>query len=384
MTDDLPILPARSALEDPLNIAFDPTGTLDGLRAALDRVRGARSVQILAAVGNGWTPETTDTVLAEAGVPVFGGLFPRVIFDGQSHDRGAVVIGYDEARIAVIDCTGSISHVETWAPPLRGSRTIITYLDATCPTGPLTSALFRELGAGPTWLGGGAGALDFVRRPVVITPSGLRAGVAVLAGLDATASLGVTHGWRAFGEPMLVSEARGNDIVSLDWRPAHDAYREAVEAHSGRSFEAEDFFALASTYPLMLERFGAEGVVRDPLAVLPGGVLRCAGEVPSHASLRIAHGDVAGMLAAAREARELVAADHSGGTPRLALTLDCISRALLLGDGLREELEALRIPGLAQVGALTIGEVASTRDSFLQIHNKTTVLAVIASGEAPQ
>jgi len=360
-----------------MNNAFDPTGTLDGLREALDRVRGARSLQILAAVGNGWTPESTDPVLAAAGVPVFGGLFPRVIFDGRSHERGTVVIGHGEARIAVIDCMGSIAPAEVWAPPLRGARTIITYLDATCPTGLLTSALFRELGAGPTWLGGGAGALDFVRRPVVITPLGLRAGVAVLVGLDATASLGVTHGWRAFGEPMLVSEARGNDIVSLDWRPAHEAYREAVEGHSGRSFEAEGFFALASTYPLMLERFGAEGIVRDPLTVLPGDALRCAGEVPSHASIRIAHGDVADMLAAARLARDLAAAGSPGGTQRVALTLDCISRALLLGDRLPDELEALRIPGLAQVGALTIGEVASTRESFLQIHNKTTVLALI-------
>jgi hypothetical protein len=367
-----------------MSVVFDPEGTPDSLREALAGVRGARSVQVLAAIGDSWTPEVVDPVLAAAGAPVFGGLFPRVIFDGRSHERGAVVIGHDAARIAVIDCTGSIAHAETWAPPLRGSRTIITYFDATCPTGPLTSALFRELGAGPTWLGGGAGSLDFVRRPVVITPLGLRAGVAVLAGLEDVASLGVTHGWRAFGEPMLVSEASGNDIVSLDWRPAHEAYREAVEAHSGRRFDAEGFFALASTYPLMLERFGAQGIVRDPLAVLPGGVLRCAGEVPSHASIRIAHGDVAGMFAAAREARELAAADRPGVTPRLALTLDCISRALLLGDGLREELEALRIPGLAQVGALTIGEIASTEDSVLQIHNKTTVLAVIASGKAPR
>lgn len=367
-----------------MSIVFDPAGTPAGLREALARVRGARSVQILAAVGNDWTPETIDPVLAAAGVPVFGGLFPRVIFDGQSHERGAVVIGHDvEARVAVIDCTGTIEPAALWAPPLRDARTIVTYLDATCPTGPLTSALFRELGAGPTWLGGGAGALDFVRRPAVITPLGLRAGVAVLAGLDAASSLGVTHGWRAFGEPMLVTEARGNDICSLDSRPAYEAYREAVEAHSGRSFEAEGFYALASTYPLMLERFGAEGIVRDPLGVLTDGALRCAGEVPSHASVRIAHGGFDDMLVSARAAREVAAAGSAGGTRGLALTLDCISRALLLGDRLREELEALRIPGLAQVGALTIGEVASTRDSFLQIHNKTTVLAVIEPGEAP-
>lgn len=367
-----------------MSIVFDPKGTPESLREALGSVRDARSVQILAAIGNSWTPETIDSVLTEAGVPVFGGLFPGVIFDGQSYEQGTVVIGHDvEAQIAVIDCSDTIAPAEHWAPSLRAARTILTYLDATCPTGPLTSALFRELGAGPTWLGGGAGALDFVRRPVVITPQGLRAGVAVLAGVGTATNLGVTHGWRPFGEPMLVSEVRGNDILSLDWRPAYEVYREAVEEHSGRSFEEEGFFALASTYPLILERFSAEGIVRDPLSVLPDGALRCAGEVPSHATIRIAHGDPDGMLAAAHAAREL-AADSPEVPKRLALTLDCISRALLLGDRLQEELEALRVPGLEQVGALTIGEVASTRESFLQIHNKTTVLAVLTADGAPQ
>lgn len=365
-----------------MNVVFDPAGTIETLREALAQVAGARSIQILGAVGNGWTPETLDPVLTTLGVPVFGGLFPGVIFNGRSHERGVVVIGHDvDAQVVVLECVDAIEPGTRWASMLRPWPTIVMYLDATCPTGPLTSALFRELAAGPTWIGGGAGALDFVRRPVVITPQGLLAGVAVLAGLPSAARVGVTHGWRAFGETMLVTEARGSDIISLDWRPAYEVYREVVEAHSGRSFEAEGFYPLACTYPLMLERFGVEGIVRDPLAVLPDGSLRCAGEVESHASIRIANGDFADLLVSARAARDLVQGSEptAGG---FALTIDCISRALLLGDRLGEELDALRIPGLTQAGALTIGEVASSRDSFLLVHNKTTVLAAMMSGGA--
>jgi hypothetical protein len=360
-----------------VRITFDPSGTLDGLRDALALVRGARSVQVLGAIETGWTPEALDPVLAVAAVPVFGGLFPGVIFNGQSHARGTVVIGHDaDARVAVLDCTGPIEPAERWVPALRDARTIVTYLDATCATGPLTGALFRELGCGPTWIGGGAGALDFARRPVVITPLGLRAGVAVLAGFEAAVGVGVKHGWRAFGEPMLVTEARGNDILSLDWRPAYEVYREVVEAHSGRSFEAEGFYALASKYPLMLARFGTEGIARDPLAALPDGALRCAGDVQVNATIRVAHGEFSDMLAAARAAREVAAPSGGLASTGLGLTIDCISRALLLGDRLQEELEALRVPGHAQAGALTIGEIASSGDHFLEFHNKTTVLAV--------
>jgi hypothetical protein len=363
-----------------MTIIFEPTGTIENLRSALSTMPGARSVQILGAVGNDWTPELLDPVLTTMEVPVFGGLFPGVIYDGDRYDRGTVLIGHDAiASVAVVDCEHPDGNVERWLPALQSSKTVVTYVDATCPTGPLTDALFRELGAGPAWLGGGAGSLDFVRRPVILTPEGLRAGVAVLAGFDTSTRLGVTHGWQAFSEPMLVTEAEGNDIVSIDWRPAFEVYREVVESHSGRSFDRDGFYALASTYPLMLERFGAEGIVRDPLTALPGGRLRCAGDVQPNATIRVAHGEFSDMLGAAHSARETSSA---GGvsTDSLALTIDCISRALLLGDRLKDELAALRLPGLPQLGALTIGEVASTGDRFLEVHNKTTVLAVIARG----
>ncbi len=80
------------------------------------------------------------------------------------------------------------------------------------------AALFRELGVNTCWVGGGAGSLDLVCRPVVITPGGLRSRVVVVAGLEETATLGVTHGWHPIGEALLVTEAEGNDILTLEWR----------------------------------------------------------------------------------------------------------------------------------------------------------------------
>lgn len=83
------------------------------------------------------------------------------------------------------------------------------------------------------------------------------------------------------------------------------------------------------------------------------------------------------MLAAAANARTLALAGASVPPGALTLTIDCISRSLLLEERLRDELAALRLPGTTQVGALTIGEVASGANNFLQVHNKTTVLALL-------
>ncbi len=364
-----------------MSIVFVPDGSVGSLERAIQEVvaSGAQSLQILGAVENGWTPKVLDPILAEVPVPTFGGVFPGVIYEREAYERGSIVIGHDrEAKIAVVELsTEALPADEQWAPALDGADTVIAYLDATRPSAELMRALFRNQGGRATWFGGGAGGLDFAPRPVIITPDGLQGGVAVLAGLDAHTSLGVTHGWAAFGEPMLVTESNGNDILTLDFRPAQEAYCEAVEQHSGRLFDDVGFFALASRYPLILERFGGEGVVRDPLSVLPGGSLRCAGAVPQYATVRIATAAFDDMLAAAANARTLALAGASVPPGALTLTIDCISRSLLLEERLRDELAALRLPGTTQVGALTIGEVASGANNFLQVHNKTTVLALL-------
>lgn len=365
------------------NVVHLPDRDLPALRNGMAALAaaGSGSVQVLAAVKNGWTAEDLDPLIAGLDIPVFGGLFPSLIFEGRTCDVGAVLIGHDaRTSVVVIDISGEIVPAQDWSQSLEGFATIVAYLDATCPSGPLMRALFDAWGTRATWCGGGAGALDFVRRPVVITPGGLRAGVAVLAGLDTTTKLGVSHGWKPFGNPLLVTESRGNDIITLDWRPAFEVYREAVEQRSGKRFEQQGFFDLASRYPLMIERFGAEGVVRDPLSALDGGTIRCAGDVPQHSTVRVATGTFEDMIAAAVNAREQATSFGNALQCGVVLTIDCVSRALLLGDRLPSELQALKVRGAQQVGALTIGEVASSADQLLQMHNKTTVLAMIAPG----
>ena len=366
-----------------MHVVHLPDSDLPALRRGLASLveAGAQSVQFLGAIDDQWTPEGLDPIIAGLGIPMFGGLFPGVLFEGQACKRGAVLIGHPvRTRVVAIDISGTDAPPQDWTQHLDGLHTIIAYLDATCSSGHLMRALFDARGTNATWCGGGAGGLDFVRRPALITPEGLRSGVAVLAGLDTTTQLGVTHGWKPFGDPLLVTESRGNDIVTLDWRPALEVYREAVEHHSGTRFEQRDFFELASRFPLMIERFGAEGVVRDPLSKLDDGAIRCAGDIPEHSTVRVATGGFEDMIEAAARAKEQATASVAPAAGTVALTIDCISRALLLGDRLSDELDVMRVPGVPQAGALTIGEIASSSNHFLQVHNKTTVLAMIAPG----
>jgi hypothetical protein len=363
-------------------VHFDPDGSAEGLRNGIARLAaaGARGVQVLAACDNGWSPAEIDPILRSAPVPTFGGVFPGVIHGGRAHERGTVLIGHaNEPAVVVLRCEERESLPENWMSALESASTIFLYLDSTCPVGELVSFLFNNSGTGPAWIGGGTGALDFEPRPTVVTPEGLVQTGAVLAGIGDSIALEVSHGWRPIGEPLLVTDARGNDLLNLGWRPAFEVYRERVEAYSGRNFDDAEFYELASNHPLILERLESEGIVRDPIALLPGGGLRCAGDIPPHATVRIAHGEPDEIIAAAGEARQRVEANAGEPRNRVALTIDCISRSILLGERLVEELATLEVENAVQVGALTIGEIASKGDRVLQLHNKTTVLALLDS-----
>ena len=58
----------------------------------------------------------------------------------------------------------------------------------------------------------------------VLTDSVVAAGIAS----DAPLGIGVRHGWRRVGEPMVVTGSTGNQVFTLDDQPALDVYLERV------------------------------------------------------------------------------------------------------------------------------------------------------------
>ncbi len=341
---------------------------------------GAGTIQVLGGIGNEWGPKELDPIIRKCPVPIFGGLFPQVIMGGRAVERGAVVIGHTEtARIATVPLGSSVGPPELWPEVLGNPRSVIGFFDATESPSGVARALFRFQPSRVAWCGGGAGALDFSARPVVIDPDGLHGSVMVLAAFDCEMSLGIAHGWRAFGPPLLVTESEGRDLISLDWGPALEVYGATVAEGAGVRIGRDDFFALASRFPLILESFGGEGVVRDPLEVLPSGALRCAGDIPLHSTVRVATGSQEEMVSAARHALALATEPFPEWDRKSVLVFDCVSRALFMGADFRNELDALAVDGQPATGALTIGELSGRPESLLQIHNKTTVVARLLS-----
>jgi hypothetical protein len=60
-----------------------------------------------------------------------------------------------------------------------------------------------------------------------------------------------------------------------------------------------------------------------------------------------------------------------------ALVFDCVSRYLILGEHMREELSAIQCgvgAGVPLLGCLTFGEVGTIGSGSAQYHNKTAVV----------
>lgn len=371
-------------------IELDRAGTVEGLSEAITRaasVPGVHALLIIACDANGFDAASVDPILVSLELPLIGGVFPAIMYNKERLERGTLVCGLRrKAMLSVIehlsDASTDLDEALEQALPeeLPNSALQVVLVDGFATRiGALINALHEQVGLMDT-IGGGAGSLDFVQRPCLFTNRGLLQDAAVIATIPGEAGVGVAHGWERVSGPYRVTESEDNTIISLDWRPALEVYREAVEAHSGGELRDDNFFDLAKAYPFGITRLDAERIVRDPLRPDERGGLLCVGEVPQGEHVDILHGDQPSLLAAAEQARSM-ADQRLDASVNLRLFMDCISRVLFLGEDFEQEISAVACDDMPLVGACSIGEIANHGGDYLEFYNKTSVVASLPSNE---
>ena len=367
-------------------IRFEPEGTPGAFGRMLSELAAREEVGSLFALScekNGFVPELVDGALRSCPKPVFGGVFPGVVFEGELFSRGTVMVGFPSpARVVGVENidaeeTRYEETLEREAVFAGGPRSVcFVFVDGMSRRiSAFTEALFNAFGPSLNYVGGGAGALSG-RKPCLFTPDGMIENAAIVVFTDIPGGVGAAHGWSPVSVPIKVTGSRLNVIDTLNWEPAFEVYRRVVEPHSGRSFGSEKFFDLAKAYPLGIGRLEAEYVVRDPLMNL-GGSLVCVGEVPEGSFVSVLHGDADSLLKGAVRAKEIARESFPpDATPRALFLADCVSRALFLEDDFTRELAALAGPSPV-FGALTIGEIANNGREYLEFFNKTAAVAIL-------
>ena len=368
-------------------LKIDKTGSVKGFQGAVESAiaAGAKTLLILACDSNGYAPSSIDRFLKDIPVPLCGGIFPAIITGAKALRKGNIVLGIpmelDVLYLADLD-KRHIDHeaiIDERFSSISNIKTAFVFVDAfSSGIQNLIGSLFNVFGLEINYVGAGAGSLSFKPKPCLFTNRGLVGNGAIIAATRLKSGIGVAHGWQPMEGPFRVTEAKNNVLRSLDWKPAFEVYRNAVENHAFTMLDKAHFSEIAISHPFGIAKLGAESIVRDPVMLRRDGSVVCAGDIPTGAFVDILQGDEKLLLKAARMASEDSRRRMDGSAEEQAtLFIDCMSRALYLRSSFHKELEQVFSPDRPMFGALTLGEIANNGNSYLEFYNKTTVVAQI-------
>jgi len=359
---------------------YTPANNLAELEAQLDKLAKdteTQSVLVLMGDAEKYSSKALEPVLRSFPKTIIGGIFPEIIFQGLRKKSGVMLVSLPHTMQSLVVPLGkdqreyfdlfeaNFSELELF------SGSLFVFCDALGQEkAHFIESLFNYFGTEPNYLGGGAGSLRFEPFPCVIDRNGLHENAAVIGLSPLSINLGVAHGWSAISEPMKVTGANGNRIESINWEPAFKIYKSVVAQHAGRELTEANFFEIAKSYPLGIDRIDAERVVRDPFKV-EGNTIWVVDAISEGEHISIMHGDMASLLEGARKGRSLAL---NGEVAEDVFCIDCISRVLFMNENFEQEIDVIQ--GEHSVnGVLTIGEIANSGESILEIYNKTVVVA---------
>jgi len=339
----------------------------------------AESFLLFVADKNRPSPESLNDVLKLVKLPVIGGVFPEIIADGRREETGFLVIPLcytlDTCLIDLsVDIQEIRSQINKHAQESNFQNPcIFCFTDALAPSkNQMIDLLYDAWGPQSNYVGGGAGSLSFKPFPCIINNNKIYENAAVIGLMDTTISVGVAHGWTPISDPIKVTETIGNTIVSLNWEPAFDVYKQLIKEHSGLSISVDNFFDIAKSYPLGLVRLDSEMIIRDPYAT-ENNHLHIVDNVPEGEYIRIMNGNIESLLEGAVTAYNKASFDADSELTE-QFCVDCISRVLYMQEEFSRELSLLN-QDKPMNGILSIGEIANPGDAVLELFNKTIVAA---------
>lgn len=236
-------------------------------------------------------------------------------------------------------------------------------------------------GANTSIVGGCAGDDLAMNRTTQFADRSRISGGAVGSFLTSNApiGIGVSHGWRRIGEPMIVTASDRTSVLTLDDRPASEAYLELVKGGETIRDSAE-FARFAQTRPLGIQA-QTEQVRFVTGSDLDNKTLEFLVPVPEGQMVWVMEGNAESVIAATRTATES-AIGQLGATPPLGVIgFDCVARRGVLGNSrIDEEIDALTgaLPSDTPIGGFySYGEIARTGGA-LGLHHQTMVLLALA------
>ncbi len=353
----------------------------DGINLAL--AQQANSLLILSCSQNDFHAEQINPLLTSLDATVFGGIYPMLIHQDKRLEQGSLVIAFaDKFDIHNFNHLNNATNLEEFeqvinqkqCDSIRDKDNFLMFYDSLindCES--FLDSLFEFFDHEITIVGGGAGNLDFVKKPCVFTNQGLVDDIIQLVALPTTLTSGATHGWEIFQGPFLVSTAQDQVVESLDYRPAYHTYQERIESLTAHRFADTDFFTIAKNFPLGIMNINKELIVRDPILTFDNKI-QCVGNIPVNTLVYLLAGDPEKLVDSARQAAK-IACENPLEKPAI-IVFDCISRVLFMEEDFSKELSAIaeQCKNRPLFGVLSLGEIANSQSGTIRLLNKSTVI----------
>jgi len=330
---------------------------------------------------------------SRAGVPLLGAVFPQLLCQGRFRPRGALLLRLDTMPFARTYGPLQATEQSTLEVVERLTADVVARLDTprrsslflvfdalVANVATILDEIYVRLADGVHYLGVSAGSETFRALPCLFD-GGARMENGVLAILlpDHPGAV-AEHCYQA--KDGMVSATDGNRIISIDWRPSFEVYRELVKERFGVALDRENFYRYAVHFPFGIMRASGEVVVRIPVALEADGSLRCIGEVPHNALLSLLRAPEGGSAdtvdALSRGLRDL----HGSLSGASLLAFYCAGRRQHLGELAQGELAELgRRTDAGQIGgALSLGEIGQTRQWGYPLFHNGAILCSRWSG----
>lgn len=328
----------------------------------------------------------------ERKIPLCGAMFPALVTDSGFVTRGAWLLCLDQMPPGFLlpnlepDAEAAAARIESAVMQLlpgeyaRADRpTLYMVFDGMLPSiATILDRLYLRLADKVGYAGVNAGNERFQPMPCLFDAENVASDGVLGLLLPADTPFFLEHGYPAPRHFMLATSSEGNRIITIDWRPAFDVYKEIIAGEYGVALTRENFYHFSVHYPFGILRANGDVAVRFPVALCDDGSLQCIGEVPENGMLVLMQ---ASSASSDRCIDRLVGNLRAGGRTleeRPLLTFVCAGRRMHLGDpAAAEELAELKRRSGASTlfGALSLGEIGAGESGYPMFHNAALVCA---------
>jgi hypothetical protein len=344
----------------------------------------------LVAEGDASRVALLQSVCRAAEIPLFGAVFPALVVDDRFSSVGAWLLRIDELSYAALlpELPADAASLPSLAGDLVAAvmphletpeATLFLLFDAMYPRiASLLDELYLRLGNRVSYVGANAGSETFRPSPCLFDGARVTGGGVLALILNGHHGAVLEHGYGVPQKMITASSTEGNRIITIDWRPAFEVYREVAREQYGVEVDRENFYKYGVRFPFGIVRGDGEVVVRIPVALEADGSLFCVGEVPANALLTLLRAPAVDSRLTVDTLVNGLAAPGPAG--RDLLLFYCAGRRLYLGDAAAtDELSDFKLRSRAGrvAGALSLGEIGSPEPSaYPAFHNA----ALLASG----